>query len=468
MSRYSKHLKDLGLLIDLIILNISYVIANYLKFKGFPTPFLVMMLYINLSWLLLTTYFKTYSNNRMFRIYQILQSFYTILFFHILLVSAYYVVEQSNRYSRELLLYMYSILFISITIWKIAFINLIRKYRSKGYNYRNVIVVSNSDNPIQIKSILNNQPDYGYRVIDTFDTTRQSHAEINDEIMSLCERENINEIYYSLSGINQETLWELMNFAEEKFIKFHLIADFQSMMFRSLEVYHYANIPVLKVISTPLDERKNRIVKRTFDIVFSSFVILFWLSWFLPILILLIRLTSRGSAFFIQERTGKDNVSFNCYKLRTMYVNDQRDTLQASLDDDRITPIGHFLRNYSLDELPQFFNVLMGSMSVVGPRPHMISHTQAFSDELEQFMMRHKIKPGITGLAQTKGYRGETSEYEQRRNRVKMDLFYIKNWSLLFDIGIIFNTISDVFKHGKTQQRKQKIYLTNKYNRVKI
>ncbi len=183
------------------------------------------------------------------------------------------------------------------------------------------------------------------------------------------------------------------------------------------------------MLTTPLDEWDKQVLKRTFDIVFSLLVIVGLLSWLLPILAIIIKLDSKGNLFFKQKRTGRDNRTFWCYKLRTMYANEHSDTLQATKNDQRITRVGQFLRSSSLDELPQFFNVLIGDMSVVGPRPHMLKHTQDFSEELEKFMVRHQIKPGITGLAQSRGYRGETSGFEQKKNRVKLDLFYVKYWS---------------------------------------
>ena len=341
---------------------------------------------------------------------------------------------------------MYSILFISFFIWKIAFIIFLRWLRKKGYNYRNIILVSNSDNPTQIQTYIDAHPEDGYRVKKIFEPKNYNGTEFHEEIKDYCNNNQVHEIFYTMSSIHHNSLVDLMNFMEEKFIKMRLIADFRSIMFRTLELEHFDLIPILKVVSTPLDAWHNQIIKRVFDFFFSLVVILFILTWLFPILFILIKLDSKGPIFFKQKRTGRDNKSFWCYKLRTMYVNDHSDTVQATKNDKRITKIGNFLRDSSLDELPQFFNVIKGEMSVVGPRPHMLKHTQDFAEELETFMVRHKIKPGITGLAQTKGYRGETEDFEKRKNRVKMDLFYIKNWSFSFDLAIIVNTVLDIFR----------------------
>jgi Undecaprenyl-phosphate glucose phosphotransferase len=318
--------------------------------------------------------------------------------------------------------------------------------RRHGLNYRNIIIVSQDDDPMQLQHFLSMHPEYGYRVkkvINVNDKGIENHVA---ELKEYCIENGIHEIFYSMSLVHYDTLADLMNFAEERFIRMRIIADFKWVTFRDLELEKFGEIPVMKVHTTPLDDWDKQLIKRTFDIVFSITVIVCLLSWLLPILAILIKIDSRGPVFFRQRRTGRDNKWFWCYKLRTMFENDQSDTLQATENDARITRVGRFLRRSSLDELPQFFNVLIGDMSVVGPRPHMLKHTLDFSVELDKFMSRHKIRPGITGLAQSKGYRGETDELEKKKNRIKLDLFYINNWSFLFDIKIIFNTIFEVIR----------------------
>jgi putative colanic acid biosynthesis UDP-glucose lipid carrier transferase len=203
----------------------------------------------------------------------------------------------------------------------------------------------------------------------------------------------------------------------------------------------YSDIPVMHFESFPLDNFFNRLIKRLFDIVFSTAIIVFLLSWLTPLLAVLIRLDSRGSIFFRQERTGLNNRTFYCYKFRTMRNTKDAHELQATSGDRRITKIGRFLRKTSLDEMPQFWNVLKGEMSVVGPRPHMLSHTEEFSNRIQKYMSRHQIKPGITGLAQVRGYRGETVTQSQLSGRIRLDRFYVENWTFLFDLKIIFDTV---------------------------
>jgi exopolysaccharide biosynthesis polyprenyl glycosylphosphotransferase len=198
----------------------------------------------------------------------------------------------------------------------------------------------------------------------------------------------------------------------------------------------------------PLEEIENRIKKRVFDIIFSSLVIVFVMSWLFPIIGLIIKLQSPGPVLFKQLRSGKDNRPFLCYKFRSMRLNNENHK-QATIDDDRITKIGRFLRRTSLDELPQFLNVLLGDMSTIGPRPHILTMTNEYSQIINQYMVRHLLKSGITGWAQVNGFRGETKDPELMRKRVEYDIWYLENWSMGLDLKIVFMTILQVIKGDK-------------------
>ncbi|MFT7161492.1 MAG: putative colanic acid biosynthesis UDP-glucose lipid carrier transferase, partial [Bacteroidia bacterium] len=210
---------------------------------------------------------------------------------------------------------------------------------------------------------------------------------------------------------------------------------------KNLSVQKYGTIPVINVNSIPLDKTLNRFFKRVFDLAFSFFVMIFVLSWLIPLVGLLIKLESKGPVFFRQTRHGKNNTLFLCWKFRTMIVNEEADTKQASINDSRITKIGAILRKTSIDEFPQFINVFLGDMSIVGPRPHPVNLNNIFSPKIDRFVQRHAVKPGVTGLAQAKGYRGETQTFSQMYGRVRLDRFYVKNWSLLLDLKIILLTV---------------------------
>ena len=187
------------------------------------------------------------------------------------------------------------------------------------------------------------------------------------------------------------------------------------------------------------------VFKRSFDVLFAALVIVFIFSWLFPVIALLIKSTSKGPVLFKQLRHGKNNVPFYCYKFRTMQVNDTADTQQATKHDPRVTRVGAFLRKSSLDELPQMFNVILGDMAIVGPRPHAMLMNEKFSEGIDNFMFRHTVKPGITGLAQAKGFRGETKDFYDIYSRCKLDLFYIKNWSIVLDLKIVVWTVASLF-----------------------
>lgn len=197
-------------------------------------------------------------------------------------------------------------------------------------------------------------------------------------------------------------------------------------------------------IQSPLYIRYNRIIKRIFDLMVSAVVLCTLFPVIFLVVGIIIKLTSPGPIFFIQKRTGKDGKDFNCYKFRSMKVNKEADEVQATADDPRKTPFGNFIRNTSIDEIPQLINVFLGDMSLIGPRPHMVKHTEMYSQLIDNYMDRHAVKPGITGWAQVTGLRGETKELYLMEKRVEADIWYIQNWSFLLDLKIIGKTIKTI------------------------
>lgn len=260
------------------------------------------------------------------------------------------------------------------------------------------------------------------------------------DCLAYAKKNRITEIYSCQSPENDHALYELAELAEKNFIRFKFVPDFKNYINCDFYVDLEEGIPVLSLHREPLDDMTNRIKKRFFDIAFSAFVIIFFLSWMLPFIAVLIKLDSKGPVLFKQNRTGKNNRSFICLKLRTLQVNELADSLQVTRNDSRITPLGRFLRKSNLDELPQFFNVLAGSMSIVGSRPHMLKHTEEYSGAYDKYMIRHYLKPGITGWAQINGYRGEISEPGQLKSRVEHDIWYLENWNIWLDIRIVSRT----------------------------
>jgi putative colanic acid biosynthesis UDP-glucose lipid carrier transferase len=282
--------------------------------------------------------------------------------------------------------------------------------------------------------------------------TELSHYPIVSDIASTVEvskKYKVDEIFSSITPEQNSLLYPIIQQAEHECIRFRVVADFSVFIKGPFFVSYINDMPILTIRSVALDDFNNRVIKRIFDIVVSFFVILFILSWLIPLISLLIFIESPGPVFFSQFRTGKNKKSFLCYKFRSMKINKNADVQQATKNDDRVTKIGKFLRRTSLDEFPQFINVFIGNMSIVGPRPHMIKHTDDYSKLVDQYMVRHLSKPGITGWAQVNGYRGEITETKEIKSRVHYDIWYLENWSLLLDIKIVFLTVFNVLKGEK-------------------
>jgi putative colanic acid biosynthesis UDP-glucose lipid carrier transferase len=267
--------------------------------------------------------------------------------------------------------------------------------------------------------------------------------------MEVCKKYRVTEIYSTIAPEQNQHLYELIQSADDNCIRFKIVPDLGFFFKRQMHIDYLKEIPVISLRKEPLEELSNRIKKRIFDIIVSLFVVVAILSWLIPLIGLLIRLESKGPVFFAQKRTGKNNRSFWCLKFRSMRQNKNSDTQQASRNDGRVTRIGRFLRRTSLDEFPQFINVLHGDMSVVGPRPHMLKHTDEYSKLIAKYMVRQFLKPGITGWAQVNGYRGETQVVLQMQRRVEHDLWYMENWSLYFDIKIVVMTVFNTVKGEK-------------------
>jgi len=207
-----------------------------------------------------------------------------------------------------------------------------------------------------------------------------------------------------------------------------------------------------KIKKKPLKKSLNGVLKRTFDIAFSGLILVFFLSWMFPLFALIIKLQSSGPVIYKQLREGKDGVHFLCFKFRTMHLNGESDYSWTKLNDPRVTKFGVFLRRTSLDEFPQFLNVFLGQMSVVGPRPHPIKLNDTYRDSIQKFSLRHETRPGVTGLSQMKGYRGSITHYHQMNSRVKLDRFYIRSWTFLLDLKIILLTIPATIHWGLSRK----------------
>jgi putative colanic acid biosynthesis UDP-glucose lipid carrier transferase len=341
--------------------------------------------------------------------------------------------------------------FVSIALGLIAFEKLfvyyfLRRFRVVyGGNFRKVVIVGEEKHTSELVHFFNDNPNYGYKLVKVFDLKTSKKLEIK-ECQDFVLENKIDEIYCALSDLSNIDVNNFIDFTDNNLKTLKFLPDEKEVTARNLKLDYYGYIPIVSLRNIPLDITANKVIKRAFDILFSIIIIVGVLSWLIPILAIFIKSESKGPIFFKQKRNGLNYHKFNCFKFRSMTLNEIADVEQVSKNDPRITKIGRFIRKTSIDELPQFFNVFIGDMSVVGPRPHMVSHTEMYAKKVDKFMVRHFIKPGITGLAQTNGYRGEVESEKDIINRVKYDIFYLENWSLTLDIKIVFLTVLNAVK----------------------
>lgn len=270
------------------------------------------------------------------------------------------------------------------------------------------------------------------------------------ESLAAAAATGVKDVYVVIANDRLNEVSALVKEADRQFLRLKFVPNLDKPLSDSYTVnYLGSEFPVITLRHEPLEDITNRFKKRVIDIVFSTAVIVLIMSWLYPLIGLMIKLQSRGPVLFKQLRSGRNDIPFLCYKFRSMQVNDDSDEKQASKEDGRITAFGHFLRRTGLDEMPQFFNVLIGNMSVVGPRPHMLKHTEQYKVIINQYMVRHFLKPGITGWAQVNGFRGETKELKDMQGRVECDIYYLEKWTALLDVKIVFMTIINGLRGDK-------------------
>jgi putative colanic acid biosynthesis UDP-glucose lipid carrier transferase len=439
-GRYSGFITPISYGLDLLIINLlAYFLPINLQ------EVLLFHVYISLSWGVISLMTEFYVIYRYTKVTHILKLLFRQFFFFFLIVYAFIGFFKQPNMSR-LALAQY-VIFVFLIIFLLKFINyyLLMKYREnvKG-NIRNVVVIGKSKKTQQLIDVFNIRTEYGYRFKKQF-CPKDQGFDVRD-CFSFIDQNNVDEIYCSVSELSNHEISEFINFADNNLKTLKFLPDNKNIYSKKLKFEYYDYLPILSLRDIPIHNPINAFIKRSFDILFSIFIIFGILIWLGPILAILIALESRGPIFFIQKRTGFDNREFQCFKFRSMAMNPKADFMQAGKNDMRITAIGKFLRKTSIDELPQFYNVLFGNMSVVGPRPHMLKHTNEYASKVDKYMVRHFVKPGITGLAQVRGYRGEIEKDSDIQNRIKFDIFYIENWSFLLDLKIIVQTILTVFE----------------------
>jgi len=425
--------------IDLLTINLF---AYFLPIN-FDNPILFHG-YISLGWIIVSFKNRFYVIPPYTKVTTIVIKIATQFAVFFLVLYAFIGFFKQPLISRLALAQYFGITFAGITLFKLILYWLAFLYRARfGEGTMRVVVVGKNNQIKQLINVFVQRKEYGYQFVKQF-SPRHEDFDLEDTI-DFIHKNDIDEIYCSVAELENEEITALINFADNNLKTLKFLPDNKKIFSKKLQFEYFDYLPILSLRDIPLHNPINALIKRTFDIVFSSVIIFGLLIWVAPLLALLIVLESPGPVYFIQNRTGFDNNEFACFKFRSMTMNTYADSQQAGKNDSRVTRIGKFIRKTSIDELPQFYNVLIGNMSVVGPRPHMVKHTYEFASKVDKYMLRHFVKPGITGLAQVRGYRGEIESDSDIQGRIKFDIFYVENWSFFLDIKIIVQTILNIF-----------------------
>ena len=452
---YNKMVRPIHFIGDILIINAAYLFSCYFFLNDyhlyFSSQYSKLQLVVNLSWIASILILKTYKLYRVQTLISIINNTLRVLILYYIIIEACDGILTTVHHSGIFVYGFYAITGFFILLWRVAATITLRFLRIKGYNFRRIIVVGVNEATKDMIDFFQSHPHFGYKLYKTFDLGLYNNdfGKLLEDVKIYCLENSIDEIYCSLPEFNFEQISHLIDFTDKEVLRLKFVPHSVGLSLKNFKIDFYGFLPVYLFRTIPLDNTLNKILKRSFDIVFSLLLFVLVFSWLFPLIAIIIKLDSKGPAFFKQRRSGLNNDHFSCYKFRSMYVSDKADGTQATKGDARITKVGAFLRKTSLDELPQFLNVLLGNMSVVGPRPHPLWLNDKYRDNIEKYMVRHFIKPGITGLAQVKGFRGETTDPAMMESRIKMDDFYLENWSFLLDIKIIFSTVFNVLKGDK-------------------
>ncbi|MEA4975136.1 MAG: exopolysaccharide biosynthesis polyprenyl glycosylphosphotransferase [Paludibacter sp.] len=454
MKTRENELQFISVVLDLLLLNLSFLFFAFLlcrfRFEHNMDLYLCLLL-SNFSWVMAfifvrkkMLYLKKGFRTRLFRMAKrsvvfFLLSFIFFLPFLSIIGYLWFFIGISGAF------FVFTKLLANYIYFK-----MIKYYHLKSSRVKRVLLVGKNETLQKVKRIIKVNPILKYMFVGYLDDTPGKNVlGTRDELRRVVQEHNIHVIFVTIKSPKELIPYcdinkDLLHTCNQLGVRLFYVPENEAIETHQYDVDKLDGITVINPQKIPMDMIENQIKKRIFDLVFSGLVIFFLLSWLYPLMALLIKLSSKGPVLFKQKRTGINKINFECYKFRSMRMNEEADLKQATEDDPRITNIGKFLRKTNIDELPQFLNVFKGDMSVVGPRPHMLAHTDKYSALVEDYLVRHYVKPGITGWAQINGFRGETDQLWKMEKRVEMDKEYIQNWSLDWDIMIVWKTIFDL------------------------
>jgi len=458
MKKQQQFLRNISYTLDIIIIYIAYLIAKKFSYnidlQYFSYPFFILSIVL---WFVMSVFSKIYFEKRSNKFAEeMVQMIYHSILFIVSLSSVLFFLNLNHKFPSKFVLVFANILTFLAILSKYAIRKKIHAYLNKGIFYDHVLLVGSTKAAEEFIDAVKKYYYYGYKCIGYIDEQDQLKKECTylgnlNDLHTILRTTEIDEVFIALPTGENEKIQNCIAICDGLNIKVRILPNLSEFTSSSVYINNIGLLPVVNVGDLPLDKRENRLLKRIFDIVFSLLFFILLGSFIFPILAIIIKLSSKGPIFFKQERWGLNNKRITCYKFRSMYkesseIDEEGNFQQAFKDDPRITLIGKILRKTNMDELPQFWNVLIGNMSVVGPRPHPTQLNIQSMELVDNYMLRHMVIPGITGLAQVNGCRGETRTTEDMQKRVNFDLYYIQRWNFWLDLQIIIQTVINIFR----------------------
>ncbi len=455
-NQLKNYLQKSLIALDLLVLNVTFLVSRVIFEERIAENsfriYLELWVLINAFWIIISFVCRTYSDSTIVNFEYFTKRTAQVFLLWIIAILFYLFFSRHFEVSRFFTIVTIIIFGFGLFINRFLYLGLHNYFKKRNHLFNKVLIIGYNETAKKLENYFEEESFNAHLLGFIEDeknikelTRHPIIADIKNTIQTAIDLD-VQEIFSTITPEQNSFIYTLMHKAETECIRFKIVPDLSVFISKPVIINYIRDLPVLSVRSEPLDDVGNRLKKRTLDIFISVLVLIFILSWLIPLLGLFIFLESKGPVFFSQLRSGRNNKTFKCLKFRSMKVNRESDTKQATKNDNRITKIGKFIRKTSLDEFPQFINVLKGEMSLVGPRPHMVKHTADYSKIVDQYMIRQFLKPGITGWAQVNGFRGEITEDEQIINRVNEDLWYLENWTIWLDIRILFLTVYKVFK----------------------
>lgn len=454
-GKYGKFIPIILTIVDFVIINAVYFVTLV---TGHPSPDWferIVILLLNVAYVPVALLSSDTFRIRALQMQHVMRNAFLSVIGHILIFTTLLYLAGVDDIPWWTFARYFGLESIALLLWRTAARMIEKRFRRRGRNYSRVLIVGCGATGRRLYEEMSSDGGFGYRCLGFIDAwcppdfpMKHLYRGNFDELENFVRDHAIDEVYYAIPGENEEAVKLTLAVCDKHMAEFRFVPSVSRYLSHPFSLGTIGQMPVMIMRQNPLNNPVNAAIKRALDLTVSSLFLLVSPLIFIPVAIA-IKISSPGPVFFKQKRTGYMGQEFLCWKFRTMKVNADADTRQATKDDPRKTRLGDFLRRTSIDELPQFINVWLGDMSVVGPRPHMLKHTEIYSALIGEYMVRHIVKPGITGWAQVRGYRGQTEELWQMEKRVEHDIWYIENWTFLLDIKIIIRTIINAFQGEK-------------------